>query len=333
MDQMLTDSFEEMVSECIDTATVRRIEAGESAETCWQELHESGFMDALVPENQGGAGLTLRDVSGMVLACGRHALPLPVAHTAVARAQLAHAGRAITAGPIALADYAAVAADGAIMATVPFGMTADWVLLQVAEVCWLLPLKQATRQRSGGHGSLAAAVRWAARPDDGVSLATRFDVRVAAAAITAGLLVGAMERVLEMSIAYANERVQFGKPIGKLQAIQQQLSVASEQTYAARSAALLGLSAAGGLPEANRVALAKSRAGEAAVQVAAISHAVHGAIGITEEYDLQLFTRRLHEWRREYGGESYWNEWLGAQFLATTDSPLDFVRARLANPA
>lgn len=108
-----------------------------------------------------------------------------------------------------------------------------------------------------------------------------------------------------MTIAYANDRVQFGKPIGKLQAIQQQLSVMAEESFAARAAAQLALSGAGWQVDALRAAVGKQRASEAAVTVAAVAHAVHGAIGVTEEYDWELLTRRVHEWRAHYGSESY----------------------------
>ncbi|WP_443082911.1 acyl-CoA dehydrogenase family protein [Variovorax sp. HW608] len=62
-------------------------------------------------------------------------------------------------------------------------------------------------------------------------------------------------------------------------------------------------------------AVAKARASEAAHQLSAIAHAVHGAIGVTEEYDLQLYTRRLHEWRLARGCEAWWNRQLGRHVL------------------
>ena len=86
-----------------------------------------------------------------------------------------------------------------------------------------------------------------------------------------------------MSTRYANDRVQFGRPIGKFQAIQQQLALLAEQAAAASVAvesaavAVAAGRALGGLA----VAAAKIRAGEAAGKVAEIAHQVHGAIGFT----------------------------------------------------
>ena len=73
-------------------------------------------------------------------------------------------------------------------------------------------------------------------------------------------------------------------------------------------------------------AVAKLRTGEAVMSVSSIAHAVHGAMGFTEEYDLQLHTRRLHEWRLCYGTEAYWATVLGGEALASPGRALDFVR-------
>jgi alkylation response protein AidB-like acyl-CoA dehydrogenase len=51
-------------------------------------------------------------------------------------------------------------------------------------------------------------------------------------------------------------------------------------------------------------------------QVTATAHALFGAIGVTEELDLQLFTRRLHEWRVSEGSEAHWNGLVGQALLA-----------------
>ena len=90
--------------------------------------------------------------------------------------------------------------------------------------------------------------------------------------------------------------------------------------------------AAGGgdVPPFAACAVAKARTSEAAVQVAAIAHALHGAMGVTEEYDLQLSTRRLHEWRMAHGSETHWHRELGRLFFdSPAASSTDFVRTLL----
>jgi len=63
----------------------------------------------------------------------------------------------------------------------------------------------------------------------------------------------------------------------------------------------------------------KIRVGLAAGAVARITHHVHGAIGLTKEYRLQLRTRRLWAWRDEYGSEAFWERRL-ADHVAGMDA-------------
>ena len=123
------------------------------------------------------------------------------------------------------------------------------------------------------------------------------------------------------TLQYANDRVQFGRPIGKFQAIQHQLSVMAEHAFAARMAAQMGCRSTTALPDRLRVAVAKARTSEAALEVAGLAHSIHGAIGFTQELDLQLFTRRLHAWRQAGGSESYWHGVVG-EALLDSDSAL-----------
>ena len=75
-------------------------------------------------------------------------------------------------------------------------------------------------------------------------------------------------------------------------------------------------------PRSPRRAPAKPRP-----SVANTAHALHGAIGVTEEYDLQLLTRRLHEWRLAHGAESHWHRIVGEQVLGSGSTLAEFVRA------
>jgi alkylation response protein AidB-like acyl-CoA dehydrogenase len=133
------------------------------------------------------------------------------------------------------------------------------------------------------------------------------------ALMRAAQIAGATEAALDLSTRYANDRVQFGRPIGKFQAIQQQLALLAEEAAAAtvvvESAA--AAVAAGRASAGIGVPAAKIRAGEAAGKVADIAHQVHGAIGFTEEHSLHYLTRRLWSWRDEFGHEGFWAAELG----------------------
>jgi acyl-CoA dehydrogenase len=115
----------------------------------------------------------------------------------------------------------------------------------------------------------------------------------------------AAEAALALSTRYANDRIRSGRPIGKFQAIQQQLAILAEQSAAASVAVeSAAVAVAAEAPSAAlAVAMAKIRAGEAAGKVAEIAHQMHGAIGFTHEHSLHRLTRRLWSWRDEFGTE------------------------------
>ena len=127
-------------------------------------------------------------------------------------------------------------------------------------------------------------------------------------------MAGALEEVLELTVRYANERVQFGKPIGKFQAVQHQAAVLASHAAASSAAAhgaLEALRRSQGTEIALEVMLAKIRIGEASGIAAAIAHQVHGAMGFTYEHVLHRSTRRLWSWRDEFGAEAHWAEQAG----------------------
>jgi hypothetical protein len=117
-------------------------------------------------------------------------------------------------------------------------------------------------------------------------------------------------------LEYARERVQFGRPIARFQAIQHSLASLAGEVAAAGAAADAAASAIirHGIDDQRTlftIAAAKIRAGEAAGAGAAIAHQVHGAMGFTREYSLHHSTRRLWAWRDDFGAESIWAMRLG----------------------
>ena len=127
---------------------------------------------------------------------------------------------------------------------------------------------------------------------------------------------GALETILSLSVRYANERVAFERPIGKFQAVQQNLARLAGETAAALAAAGSAADTIAQTPAFDDTVLleaasAKIRSGEAAAEGSAIAHQVHGAIGFTNEHVLHRFTLRLLSWRDDFGSESYWAAALG----------------------
>jgi alkylation response protein AidB-like acyl-CoA dehydrogenase len=139
----------------------------------------------------------------------------------------------------------------------------------------------------------------------------RLRLRAMGAALRAQQIAGALERVTEMTTQYALDRTQFGRPIGKFQAVQQSLAVLAGQTAAAGAAADMAAEAVDDTIRLLPIAAAKARCGEAAGIGAAIAHQVHGAIGFTHEHSLHFLTKRLWSWRDEFGNETEWNRLTG----------------------
>ncbi len=136
------------------------------------------------------------------------------------------------------------------------------------------------------------------------------------AAATVSLMAGAMGQALALSIEHVNTRQQFGRPLGKFQAVQQSLAVMACEVRAVEAAAAAlaaRLDAVGLDPSAAdfEIAAAKLRANRAVGIVTAVAHQVHGAIGFTEEYDLHRVTVPLMRWRGEHGNDAHWAQILG----------------------
>ena len=327
------DPLEKLLVVHCTPAVVRAVEAGEDTGNSREAWIESGFADLLVPEASGGAGLSLRMADELLRACARHLLPWPLDTTMLVRA--ASATMAIDAphGFIAIAPQTSIDAEGRMLCRgVPDGSAADWILATVPDGAMLVPTREDGAEAAFRGGAVSSDVFWRARPGSTRRLPDSADWTAIGACLMASRIAGAMERLLEMTLSHASTRSQFGKPLAAFQAIQQQLAVMAEQVAAARMAASIGMLVDGIEPDRLRAAVAKARTSEAVVPVASIAHAVHGAIGIAAEFDLQLFTRRLHAWRLAFGSERRWHGVVGRALLASDASVLDAIVLRTAPP-
>lgn len=316
MEDMLVDPFRRMLADVADAQAVRAAERTGDIGPIWAAINASGYLDALLPEEQGGAGLRLEDIYPLVTETGAASLPVPFAETVVARALLAARG--------ATAPADAIIVLAAPSPVVPLARAATHALVSNGDRIDLVRLDEAG---DDAFGTLGGPVIAASEPVLSIE-ADGVDLTVFAAGLLAAKMAGAMRRLLDMSLRFAEERQQFGRPLGKFQAIQHQLAVMAEQVITVQVAANIGMS--GDHFDPLKVALAKCRASEASHEVCAIAHAVHGAIGVTAEYDLQLLTRRLKEWQLAFGSESYWAARIGsARIRQTRGTSADFVREHL----
>lgn len=286
----------------------------------WGELEAVGFPSLLISEADGGFGGDWLDAVAVFRLAGYHALSAPLAEAVLARRLLADSGLAVPDGLISIA----AGCDGTLaggrftgrLKAVAWGREAEAIVAMLDGT--LLCLGRADAVEIDQFRSPAGEPRDTLRFENATtdSAATGADLFHLGALSRTALISGALDAALARSIAYANDRVQFGKPIGKFQAVQQNLAVFAEEAAAVNCAAQAAARAANRGDAGFEIAAAKLRANMAAGIGAATAHQVHGAIGFTLEYDLHRWTRRLAAWTSEFGSERHWAEILGGAVAA-----------------
>jgi alkylation response protein AidB-like acyl-CoA dehydrogenase len=335
---VLTASASHVFDSLATPDALREAERGVGIEARWQALAESGLHRALDRGADDDDALPPIAALSLIRLAGRCSLPLPFAETMLARWLLASAGLPVpdamlTIAPALEAERLSLTREGSAwrlrgtISRVPWGRDAAAIVVlaeargQALVTC--LPSDQVTV--TARDQSLAI------EPRDTLAIDTALDAdRVAPAAAGVGLtqfraagaamralqMAGALDAVLAMTVRYAQERVQFGRPIGRFQAVQQSLAVLASHVAAASAASDLAAEAFADGVRLLPIAAAKVRVGEAAGAAAAIAHQVHGAIGFTYEHALHFSTKRLWSWREEFGAEAAWSAMLGRQMLA-----------------
>lgn len=317
MEQMLADAAERIFRDECTKATLDAAEAGDFPAKLWTLLCENGFQLMAMPDS----GAQLADLYGVLRVAGRFAAPLPLAEALLANRWLGGEGEAGETD--ALNTVGQVAETGnPHWRSVPWGRTARRVV-GVADDGAVF---------AGTPAAVTEAANLAGEPRDQVEIR---DVRplpcpepapALLALARAAQSAGALERVLELGIGYAQEREQFGRPIARFQAVQHMLAMVAAEVAAAGRASDAAVAAIGSERFTFEVAAAKSRVGEAVGLVAEAVHQVHGAMGFTYEHQLHHFTRRLWAWRDEWGGEAHWQALLGRRLCALgADQVWDFL--------
>jgi acyl-CoA dehydrogenase len=324
-DTILYDSALRLFGDLAASPVLAAAEGGTWPEALWSAVETAGYLDVLA------AGLGgMAEATTILRAAGHHAAPIPLPETMLAHWLRATCGLEAPGGPLTVAPVEPadkIMRVGDTLAGraeyVPWGRDAAAIVLigegrlhvaLRAQASYELDLNLAGEPRDR---LVAVAESVVSAPlADGLDPALLLRT---GALMRSAQMAGAMEAALALATRYANERTQFGRPIGKFQAIQQQLAVLAEET----AAALVAVEAAARAVAESRpsagfaVAAAKIRAGEAAGKVAEIAHQVYGAIGFTEEHYLHRLTRRLWSWRDEFGTEAYWSQLLGRSIAAS----------------
>ncbi|MEE2056942.1 acyl-CoA dehydrogenase family protein [Rhodococcus artemisiae] len=310
--------FERMLAEVFTPGDDHRIgEVIEFDRALWGTLSELGLARLTGDESAGGSGAGWTEAALLLTAAGAGAAAVPVAENdLLAGWLLATAGLEASDG---VRTAAVLDADGGAR-FVPWARDVDSIV-----VLWQDP-KDTWRVADVPRAriDLTDAVNLASEPRDRIrvdvsalsgaavsgSVAEEFRYRGALARALAS--VGAMDRILELVVGHVTARVQFGRPLGKFQAVQALVSDIAAEGALARAASDAAVAAAvGGGFESSAtrfaVAAAASCTGHAAAVVARNAHQALGAIGFTMEHELHRHANRILSWRSEFGTVSSWD--------------------------
>ncbi|WP_033288577.1 acyl-CoA dehydrogenase [Amycolatopsis jejuensis] len=278
--------------------SVRAVCARHGSGPLWTELEGIGVTTLSVPEEYGGSGGDVATAVAVLEVLG--SAPVPLAETALlAGWLLASVGLDVPRGPMT----AAIGEPG-VVRRVPWARSVEHlVLLRGNEVRVLRPGEFSVQERVNLAGEPRDDVTCTAGEVHRLPFDAEREFRTRAALGRAALIAGAAREALELSIAYAGEREQFGRPIGKFQAVQHHLAAMAGEVLLTKVA----VEAAARTLDEVAVAAAKTVASQAAGVVASLAHQIHGALGYTEEHRLRHSTTRLWAWRDEAGNEAAWS--------------------------
>ena len=306
---ILSASAERLFADHVTPELFTRVEVGEWPDALWQAVETAGFEQAEMP----GLGTLIARIAG------RHAAPIPLAETILAASLLADATLPVPGGVLtfAAADDVSISAGEKLSGTakqIPWARNAGHIVVVMGDVVALVETARC---------EISPGVNIAGEPRDDVvfdqtpiqemkSGVSHLEADQQAALLRSAQIAGGLERILSLTVQYAGERQQFGRPIAKFQAVQHQLAALAGHTASACAA----VEAAADAPGFFAIAAAKACASEADGEAAAIAHQVHGAIGFTAEHSLHRHTKTLWAWREEFGNEVYWNARLGEAIAA-----------------
>ena len=294
-------SVRDLLSRACDSEAIRAAWDSEDGRVpgLWKRLAEVGVTGLTVPENLGGAGMDLTAAVPVLVECGRAAAPEPLTPTLAAVELLRRTGGSVTTEwlPRVAAGDAVLAFGEGNPAMLAGGQWADLHVVATDDGVVAVDRANATvdAEQTLDRGIGLASVRWST--DRATNIAGTTDAVAAfdwACVAVAAELVGLAQAMLDMSVRYAQQREQFGKPIGSFQAVKHQLA----DVYVGNAFALpvvhrAAWSVTRELPSRSRDAShAKYAASVAAEHAARTALQVHAGIGYTYEHDLHMWMKR-----------------------------------------
>ena len=356
--EMLKNFARDFLEKECPESLVREMEEDEQGYSpdLWKKMAEQGWMGLIIPEDQGGAAMTLCELVVLLEEFGRALVPGPFISTVVLGAV-----PIMEAGTVEQkAQYLPKIAAGEMIMTMALTepsakWTADGVTLEAKKdggdyvlngTKLFVPDAHVTDYmvvvaRTGGKGEDGITLFIVDSKSDGIkfeqlktiaadkqSEVIFENVKVPAANVlgdegkgweivekvsrvatvaACAYLVGLSQMDFDTTLNYAKERVQFGRPIGSFQAIQHKLADAVIDVDGSR---FITYKAAWSLAEGEddadlMISMAKAWASDASRRVVAHGQQIHGGIGFTKEYKIQLYFRRQKWMELMWGDADY----------------------------
>ncbi|MEE6140147.1 acyl-CoA dehydrogenase family protein [Mycobacterium sp. 050128] len=284
----------------------------------WNALQDTGLA-RLTSDAENGAGPA--DLAVVLYGLARRSAAVPVAETDLLAAWLGQqAGVDVPiAGPLTAARTTGAVRDGIVTGTatgVPWARAADALVLLIDTGA------SHYVGAFGVDGLVTDAMNLAGEPRDdvgfglplarltsvGAALADEFDCRGAWARCIQ--IVGALDAAAASAVTHCRERVQFGRPLSRIQSVQQALATMAGDIERGRAAVTLAVAAAidfgfGSGRTEYAVAVAKAVLGPVVAAVTTAAHQLHGAIGTSVEHPLWASTLRARSWTDEFGSAGH----------------------------
>jgi alkylation response protein AidB-like acyl-CoA dehydrogenase len=289
----------------------------------WAQIVENGFSLILLPGSAGGLGLGDLDFALIARAAGYVALPEPLVESAgVAMPMLA----SLAPDHALLSDPATILAIGpACNPVVAHADVATAFLLERDGHAYLATPDQVTLTPAATIDPLRRVFRvdWDAANAQDLGAADWSLALDRAALFAAAQGLGLAQRAVDLAVAYATDRTQFGKPIGSYQAVKHHLASAQVAIEFARPVVF---AAAAQLVQRDifaqaRISHAKLVGLEAADKAARASIQVHGAMGYSWEVDVHLFLKRTLALTGSWGTPAYHRNRVAARLFTRPAGP------------
>ncbi len=334
---LLAETVTRFLDERLPVPRVREVIDGDESidPDAWRALAELGVTGCLVPETHGGAELSLLDAAVIATALGHGAAPLPFLGSATL-ATLVLRGAASPAvqsewlprladgsARMALAaaerieqrqDSGVTFEGGRLQGTALFvidGAGADAYLVAVGDDVHLVPASadglaiKALPTIDRTRGLVELGFEAVAPADSFLAVGAALDRAVdAGRVIVSADILGSCDRAISMSVAYAMDREQFGRPIATFQAVKHLCAEMVAAIEPARSLLWYAGHSWDEIPEESALlaTLCKAHFSTVGHDLVRIATQVHGGIGFTDEYDLQLWFKRVGLSRQLLGG-------------------------------